>query len=96
MDTGQPATLPPVPGVVDGFIAAVTDPDGNVCLQIRIKIPGAGPEGGQRIEVILDPEQKAALGSVLQAAGGPAAAPVHHLPVIPCSVGVGAQGRLER
>ncbi|MEV8597867.1 hypothetical protein ACIHFC_01455 [Streptomyces sp. NPDC052013] len=89
-DTGHPAVLPLVPGVVDGVVAAVTDTDGSVALQIRIKFPGAGHDRSDRIEVVLEPEHREALTQVLLAAARPAGAPVHHLPLIPCSVGVGA------
>ncbi|GAA1928218.1 hypothetical protein [Streptantibioticus ferralitis] len=92
-DTGRPAVLPLVPGVVDGFITAVTDTDDSVSLQIRIKIPGVGPEGCDRIEVILDAEYKEALARVLLSSNGPAGIVVHHVALIRCSVGVGARIR---
>ncbi|MFI6210325.1 hypothetical protein ACIBAI_28845 [Streptomyces sp. NPDC051041] len=92
-DTGRPAVLPLVPGVVDGLIAAVTDTDDSVSLQIRVKIPGAGPGGCDRIEVLLDAEYKQALARVLLASPGPADGAVPHVPLIRCSVGVGARIR---
>ncbi|MGV9567941.1 hypothetical protein [Streptomyces sp. NPDC003480] len=79
-----------IPGVVDGLITAVTDSDDSVSLRIRVKIPGMGPVGCDRIEVLLDAEDKEALARVLLSSNGPAGT-VRHLPLIRCSVGVGAR-----
>ncbi|MEU0333639.1 hypothetical protein [Streptomyces sp. NPDC006193] len=93
-DTGGLAALPTIPGVVDGLITAVTDADDNVSLRIRLKLPGMGRTGYDRIEVLLDAEDREALARFLQSSNGPGGA-VPDAPLIRCSVGVGAGLRTD-
>ncbi|MFD7666787.1 hypothetical protein [Streptomyces sp. NPDC059788] len=92
-DTGRLENLHLVPGVVGGLIAAVTDTDDGVSLQIRIKVPRLSPGGCDRVEVLLDAENKEALARALLSSNGPDGGPVRHVPLIRCSVGIGARTR---
>ncbi|MEU5547490.1 hypothetical protein AB0G85_34855 [Streptomyces sioyaensis] len=94
--SNRSVALPIVPGVVDGLITTLTDADGCVSLQIRIKMRHAAVEDGEHIEVVLDPEHCAALGNALLATGSAAPTVRPHLPAIPCSVGVSLQHSFDR
>ena len=48
--------LPQVAGIIDGAVTITVEPDGRVSFRVLVSANGGQPDGGDRIELIIDPE----------------------------------------